>query len=422
MTATDIVRRGPRARLRATFRSLSIRNFRLFVLGQLLSGIGTWMHFVAGPWLVLELTGSGVALGIDAALTFLPVLLFGPWGGLIADRFDNRRVILVGQSCYGVLALILWALDATGVVRVWMVYAISFGMGVVTVFDMPTRQSFYLEMVGREHLTNAMSLNTATFTGTRILGGALAAVVIAAAGTAPAFLLNALSYLAVIVALMMMRRQDLRPRARLPRAKGQLREGLRYVWDTPALRTPMALMGVVFLFAWNFQVLLPLLAVRAFDGDAGTFGVLLAVFGVGSLGGALVMAGRTTSPDVTRLAVFGAASAFATIATGVSPTLPAAWVAVLLVGAGSMAFAITGNSTLQLASSEQMRGRVMALYMVLFLGSTPIGGPIAGAVAEHLGPRAAFVGAGVISLIASAWTLAVARRAAAPEPAVAAEV
>ena len=215
------------------------------------------MQGVAAPWLVLQLTGSGVALGIDTALQFLPILLIGAWGGVIADRFDNRRVLVWTQIAFAIPAFALWVLDATGVVQVWMVYLLSFLSGLATAIDMPTRQSFYLEMVGPDDLTNAMSLTTATFTGMRMIGPVLAGVLIPFVGTAPIFLINGISYLAVVFALLAMRRSELHARARTPRAPGQIREGIRYVWETAELRLPMLTMASVFLFAFNFTVLVP---------------------------------------------------------------------------------------------------------------------------------------------------------------------
>ncbi len=401
-----------------TFRSLRVRNFRLFVTGQLLSNVGTWMQWVAAPWLVLHLSGSGVALGIDAALGALPILIFGAWGGVIADRFDNRKVQLTTQSVYAVLALVLFALDATGVVQVWQVYLLSFLTGIVGAVDMPTRQTFYLEMVGPEDLTNAMSLNTATFTGARILGPVLAGVMIGTVGTAPVFMANAVSYVAVVVALLAMRVEDLHPRDRVPRAPGQVREGVRYVRDTPALRVPMLVMLAVFTFAFNWSVLVPLLAVRGFDGDAGTFGGLLGLMGVGSLVGALVMAGRSSRANPRKVALSAVALGALSVVLALAPTLPAAWAVMPLVGAAATVFPITGNATLQLNASPELRGRVMALYTVIFLGSTPIGGPIAGVVGEHLGPRVALAGGGIVAILAglvAASSLAVRHPAAAPD-------
>jgi MFS family permease len=396
---------APLSYLQRTFASLRVRNFRLFIAGQLVSGIGTWMQWVAAPLLVLRLTGNGTAVGIDAALTFLPILLFGAWGGVLADRFDNRRLQILTQTAYGVVAFLLWTIVATGAVEVWMVYTLSFLSGLVSAVDMPTRQSFYLELVGPAELTNAMSLNTATFTGTRIVGAAVAGVLIAAFGLAPVFLINAISYLAVVVALLAIRPRDLATRERAPRAPGQIREGVRYVWRTPELRLPMLVMLFVFLFGFNFTVLLPLLAVRTFGGDAGTYGVMLSLFGVGSLAGALFLAGRSSRPATGRLVALAIALGGLSILLALAPGL--VWVDVLLapLGGVGIAFAITGNSTLQLTAEPSLRGRVMAIYTVVFLGSTPIGGPLAGWVGEHLSPRIGLAGGGIVAVAAGLLAL-----------------
>jgi MFS family permease len=392
--------------LAATFRSLHVRNFRLFVFGQIVSATGTWMQGVAAPWLVLTLTGSGVALGIDTALQFLPILLVGAWGGLIADRFDNRRVLILAQIAFAVPAFALWILDATHVVQVWMVYGLSFLSGLVTAVDMPTRQSFYLEMVGRDDLTNAMSLTTATFTGMRMIGPVLAGILIPVVGTAPVFLINGISYVAVVAALLAMRPAELHARPRAPRAPGQIREGIRYVWRTPALRLPMLTMLAVFLFAFNFAVLLPLLAIRDLSGGAGTFGSLLALFGVGSLAGSLFMASRSAQPNPRRLALLAVVLGVLSVALAATPTVQVAWLIMAPLGFAGIAFAITGNSTLQLTSAADRRGRVMSLYTVVFLGSTPIGGPIAGWVGQHLGARVGFAAGGAIAVATGLIALA----------------
>jgi len=392
-----------------TFQSLRVRNFRLFVLGQVLSGTGTWMQGVAAPWLVLKLTGSGVALGFDTALQFLPILLFGAWGGVIADRFDNRRLQLATQTAYAVTAATLALLVATRVVELWMVYSLSFVAGLVTAVDMPTRQSFYLEMVGPDDLTNAMSLNTATFTATRIVGPAIAGVLIAAVGTAPVFLINALSYAAVIVALLAMRRSELHPRIRIPRGKGQIREGVRYAWSTRTVRLPLLVMAAVFLFAFNYAVLLPLLAVKTFHGTSTTYGVMLAIFGVGSLAGSLAMASRATRPNPIRLSALAVVFGLLSIALAAAPSLPLVWAVLPFLGGAAIAFAITGNSTLQLTSDPDKRGRVMSLYTVVFLGSTPIGASMAGWVGQHLGPWVGLAGGGLIAVAAGVGGLAVLR-------------
>ncbi|HZD79586.1 MAG TPA: MFS transporter [Actinomycetota bacterium] len=405
---------GVRTAVASTFSSLRIRNFRLFITGQFLSGIGTWMQMVAAPWLVLQLTGSGVALGIDTALQYAPMLVFGAWGGVIADRFDNRRLQILTQLAYAVTALALWTIVATGVVRIGMVYALSLLTGLVTAVDMPTRQSFYLEMVGRTDLTNAMSLNTATFTGTRIVGAALAGVLIALIGTAPIFLINGITYLAVVVALLRMRVGELNHREPVPRARGQIREGVVHVWRTAELRLPLLLMAAVFVFSFNFSVLLPLFATRTFAGGSQTYGAMLSLWGVGSLAGALVLAGRSADANAHRLSMFGLALGALSLAVSLAPAIPLAYVLLPPLGAVGISFAITGNSTLQLRSAPHMRGRVMALYSVVFLGSTPIGGPLSGWVGQHLGARVGLAGGGAIALAAAG--LAASRLRSGSEP------
>lgn len=391
-----------------TFHSLGhSRNFRLFFVGQAVSVTGTWMQMVATAWLVLRITGSGVALGIDTALAFGPILLLGPLGGVIADRFDKRRILIATQFAYGILAIVLWGLVASDVVQLWMVYGLSFLQGVVTSIDNPTRQSFYSEMVRPRDLTNAVSLNGAVMTGTRIIGPALAGVLIAGVGMEWCFLINGLSYLAVIASLSVMDKGELRPnRSRL--GSGAIREGLRYVWRTDALRRPLLLMSVLFLFSFNYSVLLPLLAERTFNGNAGTLGLLFSVMGVGSLGGALAMAGRA-NPSERRLALAAIVVGVVTILVSLAPTLDLAVAGMIPLGAASVAFFVTANSTLQLTARPEMRGRVMALYGMVFLGSTPFGGPVAGWLGEHFDARVGLAVGGLMALATGAiglWTLA----------------
>jgi predicted MFS family arabinose efflux permease len=381
---------------RRTFHSLRSWNFRLYLAGLAISATGIWIHAVASAWLVLNLTGSGVALGLEMMFMFLPILFLGAWGGVVADRFDKRRVLL------GVLT-------ATGVVRLWMVYAISFAVGIVTTVDHPTRQSFVPEMVARRDLTNAVSLNSAVFTGTRIVGPAIGAAVIAAVGIAPAFLLDGVSYLAVVGGLLLMRRRELRPADRAPEGERGLGEGLRYVARTRELRLPLVLMAVLFAFSFNFMVLLPLMADRAFAGGAGTYGSLLSVMGLGSFVGALVLAHRS-SPGVRLMCAAGAAVGVFSLAAALAPTLRWEWAFVAPLGFAAISFMIVGNTTLQLTSEATMRGRVMSLYSVVFLGSTPIGAPIAGWIGQHLGPRVGLLAGGMVALLGSLITLWVAHR------------
>jgi MFS family permease len=383
-----------------TFHAVShSRNFRLFFIGQAVSVTGTWMQSVAAAWLVLQLahTHTGLALGLQAALNFGPMLFLGAFGGLLADRRDKRSILIATQTLFAVLALALWALVATDVVELWMVYALTLLQGIITAVDMPARQSFYVEMVGQAELTNAISLNSAVMTGTRIIGPALAGILIATIGLAPCFLVNAISYAAVIVGLRLMRADELQ-RARAGRRKGQLREGFAYVWHTAELRDPLVWMAFVFAFSFNFSILFPLMAKDVFGGDAGTLGLLLSLLGVGSLLGALVMA-RQKNPNPRRLALASAGFGIASVVVAFAPTLPAELVVLVPMGFVSMVFMITGNTTLQLSSRPDMRGRVMALYGVVFLGSSPFGGPIAGWAAEQFGPRGALALGGAIAVL-----------------------
>jgi MFS family permease len=387
-----------------TFHSMKhSRNFRLFFLGQAISVTGTWMQMVATAWLVLQLTGSGVALGVETALAFGPILFLGAWGGVIADRYDKRTILVLTQTAFATLALTLYALVAMDVVQLWLVYAVALGQGIVTSIDMPARQSFFAEMVEQRDLTNAVSLNSAVMTGTRILGPALAGMLIAGVGMEWCFLLNGVSYLGAIGALALMRPDELRPQ-RARRAERAIREGLRYAWRTPELRRPLVLMAILYLFSFNFSVLFPLFAERSLDGDAGTLGTLFSLMGVGSFVAALVLAGRA-SADERRLAVAASSVGVVTVLTAFMPTVQAAAVAVIALGAAAIVFMITANATLQLTSRPEMRGRVMALYGIVFLGSTPVGGPIAGWVGEHLGPREGLAGGGVIAFVTGTLAL-----------------
>ncbi|HVL27367.1 MAG TPA: MFS transporter [Acidimicrobiales bacterium] len=394
------MRAGGPAVGRAMFRSLQNRNFKLYTSGQLVSVVGTGMQQVAQAWLVLSLTNSGVALGITVALQFAPMLLFGIWGGLMADRLDKRRLLIFTQAAQGVLALMLFALVATDVVTLGMVYGMALLLGLVTCLDMPTRQSFTIEMVGPDLLTNAVALNSAVFNSGRLVGPAVAGLLIASVGVDVCFLVNGLSYVATVVALRAMRPEELSRQPRAPRERGQVRAGLRYVWGTPELRRPLLLLTVVGTLGFNFIVVLPLLATKDFGGGARLLGVLNSLMGLGSLMGALVAANRARP---TRPVLLGGAAAFGLAATAmaVAPNAVVAGVLAWAMGMSMMIFLATTNSTLQLAADSAMRGRVMALYGLLFLGSTPVGGPIVGWVSETWGARAGIALGGVASLVAA---------------------
>jgi MFS family permease len=387
-----------------TFESLRVRNFRLFFIGQVISWTGTWVQWVAQAWLVLQLTGSGVGLGVVTALQWSPVLLFGAWAGAVADRLDKRKVLIVTNVSIGILSLVLGLITIAGAVTLWIVVVFAFATGFVTAIDNPARQTFTLEMVGRDRLPNAVSLNTATFTTARVLGPAVAGFMISVVGIGECFLLNAATFVPVTIALLKMNREELNPTPISERSKGQVREGLRYVLATPILRALLIVMAIVGTLEYNFHVMLPLLAKQTFDGNAQTLGLLGAVLGVGMFLGSMVTA-ALGQPVQKLLPTAGLALGVFTLLLAAAPSL---WIASLLMiplGAASMAFLATMNSTLQLNSSDAMRGRVMALYFVLFLGSTPIGAPIVGWVAEAFDPRAALALGGIATLIACGFGL-----------------
>jgi MFS family permease len=383
-----------------TFSSLSQRNFRLFLTGQLVSMSGTWMQTVALGWLVLELTGSGLAVGVNLGLQFLPMLLFGMWGGLAADRYDKRKLLMFSQSAMGVVAFALFALSATGVITIEMIYVLTFLTGCATALDNPARQSFVTEMVGSDEVANAVSLNSAVFNASRILGPALAGLLITTVGIPPSFLINGISYFAVVVALQLMNTSALRSRPPTPRSAGQVRDGLAYVWRTPRLRYTVLLMGLVSTFGINFSVVLPLMARFEFHKGAETFGLLTSMMAFGALIGALVNAARAKP---TKRLLVGSAATFGALVllAAIAPSLPVLVVLLVPIGAATITFIATANSTLQLRSSDEMRGRVMALHGLVFLGSTPIGAPVIGWISESWGPRAGLAVGGVISLAAA---------------------
>jgi MFS family permease len=404
---------------RQTFASLSVRNYRVFFLGMLVSATGTWMQSVAQGWLVLKLTGSGTMVGLVTAAQFLPMLLGGVFGGVIADRFDKRRILFMSQTVLGVSAGLLAVVTLTGVVQTWMVFACALLTGCGTVVDNPTRQAFVSELVGPDKVANAVALNSAMVNAARIVGPALAGLLILVAGTGTCFAYNAVSYGAVLISLTRLRADELHRSTPVARGRGQVRAGLTYAWRMPELRSTILLVAVVGTFALNFTVLTPLLVRFTFDAGPGTLGILTSVMGAGSLIGALVAAARAKpTPKV----LIGAAAALGLAMFGVAaaPSVIVAAVFLALTGAATITFLSTANSTLQLSSSPEMRGRVMSLYLLVFLGSTPIGGPIVGFIAQQLSPRIGFVVGAVASLVgaffAAGSVLRARRRSFAPQP------
>ncbi|MEU8122008.1 MFS transporter [Spirillospora sp. NPDC049024] len=393
------------------FRSLRNRNFRLYAAGQVVSNTGTWMQRVAQDWLVLDLAhGSGTALGITTGLQFLPMLLFGLWGGVIADRYPKRRVLMLTQVSMGVLALILGLLSISGSAQVWHVYLLAFGLGVATVVDNPSRQAFVVEMVGRRDLPNAIALNSATFNGARLLGPAVAGVLIALIGTGPVFLVNAASFGAVLFGLYAMRADELHPAAPVKRAKGQLREGLRYVRGRRDLMLVLTLIGFLAMFGMNFNITVALVAKQVFHTDASAFGLASSMLAVGALSGALLAARRVARPRLRLLVAMGLVFGVLEALTGLMPTYWSFLALLVPTGIAMMTIMTAANATVQLGVAPEMRGRVMALYMLVFLGTNPLGAPAIGWLAQQFGARASLVLGGLISVVAALAVGALAMR------------
>jgi len=385
---------------RRTFSALSVPNFRRFFIGQSISLVGTWMQTVAQSWLVYTLTHSATALGGVVALQTLPVLLLGPYGGVIADRVDKRRLMIVLQSLMGVQALVLGLLAVTHEVRFWQVCVLAVVLGLNNTFENPARQSFVLEMVGADRVRNAVTLNSTMVNAARAVGPAIAGLLIATVGVGICFLLNALSFVAVVYSLISMDKSALMPSKPTPRGKGQLREGFRYVAHEPRLGIPLLMMAIVGTLAYEFQVTLPVVARQTFHGGAATYGFLTAAMGFGAVFGGLVTAtrGRTGLRYLTLAgALFGVAILFASVA----PVLAVELFALAAVGWASVTFLATGNTTLQLQSDPTMRGRVMALWAVAFLGSTPVGGPLIGWIVAMTSARVGLAVGGVACLVAA---------------------
>jgi MFS family permease len=405
---------------RTTFASLSVPNYRRYYGGQAISLIGTWMQMTAQAWLVLSLTHSSTALGVVIALQTLPVLLLTPYGGVIADRGDKRRIMIALQTAMGVQALALGVLTVTGAVRVWEVGLLAAVLGAGSAFENPARQSFMLEIVGAEHLRNAVSLNSVLVNVARGIGPAVAGILIATVGEGACFLANAASFVAVVASLLTMDVSALRPSAPAPRAPGQLREGFEYVRRTRALAIPLLMMAAVGCLTYEFQVSLPVMASRGLHAGATGFGFMTAAMGIGAVVGGLIVAARGKTgprPLVAAASIFGITVTLAALA----PNLGFELVALALAGGASIAFMSTGNSTLQLNADPSMRGRVMSLWFVAFQGSTPIGGPIVGWTMGVLGARAGLgLGAVVCLVVACAGLIAIrrapARRAAEVRP------
>jgi MFS family permease len=391
-------------RTRRTFSSLKVRNYRLYFIGQTISLCGTWMQSLAMGLLVLQLShASGTALGLVMGLQCAPILLLAPYGGVLADRFPKRRLLVITQTAAGLLALTLGVLIMTGAVRLWVVYLFALCLGIITAIDNPTRQTFAHELVGRKQLGNAVSLNSIIVNLSRVVGPALAGLVVAQLGLAPCFIINGLSFGAVLACLAMMRDRELIKTVPVKAAKGQLRDGFGYAWKTPIVRDLLIMTALVGTFTYEFSVSLPLLAHVTFAGTeasvAASVALLMSAMGVGAVLGGLVTAGkRGAGMRALTFGVFGFGGSMLLVA--VSPTLPWACVAMGVAGYFSVSFTAYSNTMLQVTSSAKMRGRVMALWAMGFIGLTVVGGPIIGWVGEMAGPRLALAAGAAGSLAA----------------------
>jgi MFS family permease len=395
-----------------TFRSLQVRNFKLFFAGQLVSQTGSWLAMVAQTLLVLRLTDSGVALGLLLACQFAPVLVIGPWAGTIADRSDKRRLLLVLQAASLLQSVAMGIVVFTHNESVPVIYALAGVLGVITAFDNPARRAFVVEMVPTEEVANAVSLNSALMTGSRVVGPAAAGVLVVTVGFGWCFMINAATYLAVLYGLYAMRTEELRPSTPAVRGKGQVRAGLRYARSESQLWVPLVMMAAIGTLAFNFSVTIPLLARRSLGGSDTTYTLLLSVMSLGSVIGALGTARRrvvTPRQVVTSAAWFGGAM----LLLASSPALVVAFPAAVLLGIGSIAFMTSATTTVQLLAAPEYRGRILALQAMVFLGSTPIGGPIVGWICDTTSPRVGIAVGGVACLAAAAWG---ARSFGPPEP------
>ncbi len=398
---------------RSTFAALRVRNFRLYFLGQLVSVSGTWMQSVAQIWLVLELTHSATALGVVIALQFAPMLVAGPWGGLVVDRSNKRRLLLATQSAGAGLALLLGCLTAFSTVTVPQIFGLALALGVVNVFDNPARQTFLQEMVGRDLLPNAVSLNSVLINLGRVVGPAIAGTVIAVFGVAECFFFNACSFAALLMALLLMDVGALTPLRSVAKAPGQVRAGLRYALATPEIRSVLISVFLIGILAFNFTVTLPLLAEVTFAGGAQLYGLFAASMGAGAVVGGVLTA-RRQQPTLRYLSVVAAAFGVLLIGVGLSPSPLVAALVLALMGAASISFLATANGLVQLASREEMRGRVMSLYALGFLGTTPIGAPLVGMLCGWTSPRVGLLLGGLAAIAAALPPLRAHARRATP--------
>jgi MFS family permease len=389
---------------RRTFRSLHVRNFRLFFVGQLVSVVGLFMDYTARAWLVLELTGDGRAVGLTAGLGFAPLLVLGPWAGVLADRTDKRRMVLIAQAVLGVSALLLGVLVLTDAIQMWMVYTIVLVSGIATAFENPARRAFLSELVSRDDVANAVSLASSVAAAARAGGPAVAGLVIAAFGVAPAFIANGLSYVASMGSLLLMHTEALRPSDPVPRQRGQVREGLRYVATTPSVGIPLLLMALIGTSAFNYPVSIPIITTAIFEAGPEALGLALSLVAFGAFLGALYIAGRTTL-SIRYLGGIAIVFGTATMVNALAPTLPSFTALLVATGFAGSALTVVCNGLLQRDAAPNMAGRVLALFSVAFIGSSAVGSPAVGLIAELVHARAGLGFGGAVAMAAGALTL-----------------
>jgi MFS family permease len=392
-----------------TFSSMGSRNLRLYFGGSIVSQIGSWIQLVSLPWLVLHLTHSGTMLGLTYALQFLPILLLGAWAGVVADRYDKRHLLLITTTLLGVCALVLGVITLLDRAEMWNIALLALLLGTVAAFDNPVRRAFVPELVDHHEVTNAVSLNNAVFTSARIVGPSIAGILIATVGIGWCFVLNGLSFVAVIVALQMMSPAAIHRSPPLPRAKGQLRAGIRYAWDEPLVRLAIIMTFVIGVMSFNYQVVLPLLAKRTFVAGPAAYALMFAATGIGSLIGALMSAHRARA-DARLMSLSAVAFGVTMGLAAVAPTLALEYLVLIPMGMAGMVFFSMANAAVQEKADPVVRGRVTALFSVAFLGSTPIGSPIVGAISQQLGPRYGLALGAVAAVITGFVGLAVLRR------------